>query len=83
MCPDAPNDVLLGKHGSHAVKWTPLVPRIKLGPDQQMFLGTSDGSVNKLGPISHVRLTIYPDGGISRLRLFGKRAPQTPSRSKL
>lgn len=25
-----------------------------------------------LGPISHVRINIYPDGGISRLRLFGK-----------
>jgi len=25
-----------------------------------------------LGPVSHVRINIYPDGGISRLRLFGK-----------
>ncbi len=25
-----------------------------------------------LGPVSHVRLSIYPDGGISRLRLFGR-----------
>jgi len=23
------------------------------------------------GPVSHVRLNIYPDGGISRLRIFG------------
>ncbi|MEZ4464932.1 MAG: hypothetical protein R3F43_10640 [bacterium] len=22
-------------------------------------------------PVTHVRLSIYPDGGISRLRLFG------------
>jgi len=26
-----------------------------------------------LGPVSHVRINIFPDGGISRLRLFGKR----------
>ena len=23
-------------------------------------------------PVSHVRLDIYPDGGISRLRIFGE-----------
>ena len=25
-------------------------------------------------PVSHVRLNIFPDGGVSRLRLFGRRA---------
>ena len=24
-----------------------------------------------LGPVSHVRLNLHPDGGVSRLRLFG------------
>jgi allantoicase len=24
------------------------------------------------GPVSHVRFDIYPDGGVSRLRLFGQ-----------
>ncbi|MBL7429529.1 hypothetical protein, partial [Escherichia coli] len=28
--------------------------------------------IAKLGPITHVRVNIFPDGGISRLRLFGK-----------
>jgi len=23
-------------------------------------------------PVTHVRLNIFPDGGVSRLRLFGK-----------
>jgi allantoicase len=32
------------------------------------------GKVNALGPVTHVRLNIFPDGGISRLRLFGKLA---------
>lgn len=28
-------------------------------------------ALTDLGPITHVRLNIYPDGGISRLRIFG------------
>ena len=28
--------------------------------------------INQLGPITHVRVNVFPDGGISRLRLFGK-----------
>jgi allantoicase len=31
--------------------------------------------INDCGAVTHVRLSIYPDGGVSRLRLFG-----TPSR---
>ena len=27
--------------------------------------------IAKLGPVNHVRLNIFPDGGISRLRIFG------------
>jgi allantoicase len=27
---------------------------------------------NDLGPITHVRFNIYPDGGVSRLRLYGR-----------
>jgi len=48
--------------------WKEILPPQKLGPDRvQVFeeelLGAS--------AVSHVRLDIYPDGGISRLRLFG------------
>jgi allantoicase len=28
--------------------------------------------INEIGPVTHIRLNIIPDGGISRLRLFGK-----------
>ena len=28
-------------------------------------------AVAALGPVTHVRLNIFPDGGVSRLRLFG------------
>jgi allantoicase len=32
------------------------------------------GSVAALGPVTHIRLNIFPDGGISRIRVFGKLA---------
>ena len=28
--------------------------------------------IRALGPVTHVRLNVFPDGGVSRLRLFGK-----------
>lgn len=30
-------------------------------------------SIHSLGPVSHAKLNIYPDGGISRFRVFGRR----------
>jgi len=48
--------------------WHEILPPQKLGPDKAHVFEEDmlDPSV-----ISHVRLDIYPDGGISRLRLFG------------
>jgi allantoicase len=31
--------------------------------------------VQPVGPVTHVRLNIFPDGGVSRLRLWGRLAP--------
>ena len=28
--------------------------------------------LNAVGAVSHVRFSIFPDGGVSRLRLFGR-----------
>lgn len=51
--------------------WRELLPAQKLkAHDIHEF--TSE--VNDLGAITHVRLNIFPDGGISRLRLFGTKA---------
>ncbi len=27
--------------------------------------------LNQCGPVNYVKLNIYPDGGVSRLRIFG------------
>lgn len=49
--------------------WSELMGPSKLEADR---IHSFDGeAITKLGPISHVRLNIYPDGGVSRLRLFG------------
>ncbi|MWV17842.1 allantoicase [Pseudomonas sp. L-22-4S-12] len=50
--------------------WRELLPSQKLQMDcEQRF-----SALNELGPVTHVRLNIFPDGGVSRLRLFGKPA---------
>eukprot|EP00301_Raphidiophrys_heterophryoidea_P019772 c4626_g1_i1.p1 GENE.c4626_g1_i1~~c4626_g1_i1.p1 ORF type:complete len:389 (-),score=87.18 c4626_g1_i1:212-1378(-) len=57
MDPDPHNEAL----------WKPLLNRTKLQAHAQAYFQP----VESAGPITHVRLTIYPDGGISRLRLNG------------
>jgi allantoicase len=52
------------------VEWHLLLPAQKLQADHEdEFIKT----VNHLPDVTHVRLNIFPDGGISRLRLFGKK----------
>lgn len=52
-------------------KWPLLLPESKLKMDLQHYFTEE---LRGLGAISHVRLSIFPDGGVSRLRLFGKLA---------
>ncbi len=49
--------------------WQTLLPESKLKMDQQHYF---DDALLDVGPVSHVRVSIYPDGGISRVRLFGQ-----------
>ena len=49
--------------------WQTLLPESKLKMDQQHYF---DDTLQPIGPVSHVRVSIYPDGGISRIRLFGQ-----------
>jgi allantoicase len=50
-------------------EWQTLLAESKLKMDQQHYF---DNELGHIGPVSHVRVSIYPDGGISRVRLFGK-----------
>ena len=53
---------------SSDVKWSVILPQSKLKADTEHFYKEE---IKEKGPYSHVRLTIFPDGGISRMRLFG------------
>lgn len=49
--------------------WQTLLPQQKLSAD---FIHEFAQEVNDLGAVTHIRLNIFPDGGVSRLRIFGK-----------
>ncbi|MCC6876338.1 MAG: allantoicase [Sandaracinaceae bacterium] len=49
-------------------EWKEILPPSKLSADTRHFFPVSGG------PYTHLRLRIYPDGGISRLRAWGRRA---------
>lgn len=52
--------------GEDAV-WKTLVPRTDLKGDGRRFIAVDDGRVR-----THVRLNIFPDGGVARLRVYGR-----------
>ncbi len=50
-------------------RWQTLLPETKVSMDQQHYF---EDELEDIGAVTHVRLSIYPDGGVSRLRLFGR-----------
>ena len=54
---------------TNSIKWEELLPNTRLQPH------TRHTFVHELadrGDVTHARLNIYPDGGVSRLRLYGR-----------
>jgi allantoicase len=49
--------------------WCEILPRTPLEADHRHVFSSE---LSKVGPVSHVRLNIFPDGGISRLRIYGR-----------
>jgi allantoicase len=72
--PEAPAQALT----EGVVSWAEILPRTKLQPHTVHLF---DEEVQRIGSWSHVRLNIYPDGGVSRLRLYGR--PHPPDRGGL
>jgi len=63
---------VLSAIGEEAASWPGLMAEQKLQADH---IHTFSGDViAKPGPVNHVRLNIFPDGGVSRLRIFGRLA---------
>lgn len=50
--------------------WTELVPKTRLQPDTRHFFRVASDA-----PVTHVRLDVFPDGGLARLRVNGEVDP--------
>jgi allantoicase len=57
---------------NQAMFWPELLGEQKLKADS--IHDYAADVLRKLGPVSHVKLNIYPDGGVSRLRIYGRLA---------
>ena len=53
-------------------RWAPLLPEVKLGPHRRHFF--RDEIARPTPPATHLRVNIYPDGGLSRVRVWGTRS---------
>ena len=62
-------DILRQAQDDKKIKWTAILPQSKLSADQEHFF---EEDIKNKGPFTHVRLTIFPDGGVSRMRLWGR-----------
>ncbi|KYK55252.1 allantoicase-like protein [Drechmeria coniospora] len=58
------------KPEANDASWRELVAPSEMGPDKEFALTSAD----KETVFSHVKLTMIPDGGVKRLRVFGRRA---------
>ena len=54
---------------STEIEWKTILPQSKLQADHEHFF---EDEIKAKGPFTHVRLNIFPDGGVSRLRLWGR-----------
>jgi allantoicase len=52
--------------------WKPLLSRQKLQMDHIHEYGSAE--LADIGPVTHIRFAMHPDGGVMRLRLFGNKA---------
>jgi allantoicase len=56
-----------------AMPWSTILAETKMSANKRHFF--SGQQLDASGPFTHVRLNMFPDGGISRLRVYGKLAP--------
>ena len=60
--------------------WRELLPEAPLQPHTRHVF---DDELRVLGPVSHVRLNVFPDGGVARLRLWGEHEHGSAQRARL
>jgi len=62
-----------------SLPWFELIPRTRLGPDQEhVFDRERTQILNDRKDVSHIRVSIFPDGGLSRIRVYG--TPRCPNK---
>lgn len=66
LCPEA----TLRFYAGEDPEWTPVLPRTKLKAHEQAVFE----DLENRGPFTHLKLSIFPCGGVSRLRARGKKA---------
>lgn len=54
-------------HPGHATEWNEIVPATRLGGNAHHFVPVADSRA-----WTHLRLNIFPDGGVARLRAYGR-----------
>ena len=54
------------------LSWRSLLPQSPLRPDAQNLFAATPSSE----PVNHIRLRIYPDGGVARFRVYGRALPE-------
>ncbi|QKS00444.1 allantoicase [Sphingomonas sp. CL5.1] len=54
--------------------WVQVTPRLELRGDDRIYV-----PIDHAEPVTHVRLHIFPDGGVARLRVWGRVAPDWPA----
>jgi allantoicase len=70
--PGATIEQLLGTEaGGVTPTWVEVLPRSKVKPDSKNVF-----DLTQRRRLTHLRLRIYPDGGVARLRVFGKVLPE-------
>ena len=65
--PDASADELTKNN----TRWSEILPKTKLEADRRHFF---ERELSPIDQCTHIRLHIYPDGGVSRLRVWGTKA---------
>lgn len=53
--------------------WSVILPETKMQPHTRHFFRDE---LNGRGPFTHLRLNVFPDGGVSRMRVFGRATEQ-------
>jgi allantoicase len=70
---NAPDSCVLesSAHGDPEGSWDEFLPLTKLRPDTRHYFDAIEGGLRDVGPARFVRIRIFPDGGVARLRLRG------------